>query len=86
MLLEAGVSPNVTDGKGNTPLHVCESAEVMAALLKAGGDPNTANQVRWGWRALTRARRRHLYTSAAAADPYPLHLLSHPIPQTYNPG
>ena len=45
MLLEAKVDPNVADKRGNTPLHLCKSSELMAALLKAGADPNAANQV-----------------------------------------
>ena len=45
MLLEAGASPTVTDDKGNTLLHRCESAELMAALLKAGGDLRAKNKV-----------------------------------------
>ena len=45
VLLEAGASPNVANSAGDTPLHTCESAELMAALIKAGGDANAANWV-----------------------------------------
>ena len=43
-----GADVTVTDAAGNTPLHSCESVEVAAALLKAGGNVNAANQVRRG--------------------------------------
>mgnify|MGYP001982502313 CR=1 FL=1 len=44
-LLDGGANPNLTDTEGNTSLHVCESPELMAALLTRGGDPNVTNQV-----------------------------------------
>ena len=42
-----GVSPDVravTRG-GNTPLHLCKSTGMLTALLNAGADPDTANEV-----------------------------------------
>ena len=44
-LLEGGANLGVADKEGNTPLHVCDSPELMAALLTRGGDPNVTNQV-----------------------------------------
>ena len=85
MLLKAGADPNVTDGEGNTPLHKCELGEMAAALLQAGGDPNTANQVRRGSQAVMRVVLRHgagVYACAATNafnTPPPSH-------RTYRPG
>ena len=44
-LLQAGADPNATNQKGDTPLHLCSSAELMAALLQASADPNATNKV-----------------------------------------
>ena len=46
MLLEGKANPNVANKDGDTPLHLCESSELMAALLNAGADPNATNQVK----------------------------------------
>ena len=40
-----GVNWNVADERGDTPLHLCASTELMAALLQAGADPNATNKV-----------------------------------------
>ena len=45
MLLEGKADPNVADKRGNTPLHLCKSAELMTALLKAGAVLEAANKV-----------------------------------------
>jgi ankyrin repeat protein len=44
-LLKSEANPNVKDKEGNTPLHVCETLELMAALIQAHADPNATNQV-----------------------------------------
>jgi hypothetical protein len=44
-LVARGINWNVADKEGNTPLHLCESPEVMAMLLQAKADPNAMNQV-----------------------------------------
>jgi ankyrin repeat protein len=47
LLLEAGVSPNMEDQRGNTPLHACVGAadpkEQWKVLCDAGADPAHAN-------------------------------------------
>ena len=46
-LLSVGANPNLKDNDGDTPLHVCESAEVAELLLASGADPlllNNENQ------------------------------------------
>ena len=40
-----GANPNVADDEGNTPLHLCNSPELMTALLEAEADPNATNKV-----------------------------------------
>ena len=44
-LITNGTNWNVADKQGNKPLHLCSSAELMAALLQAGADPNATNKV-----------------------------------------
>ena len=44
-LIAGGASPNVADNEGNTPLHLCNSPELMTALLEAEADPNATNKV-----------------------------------------
>ena len=44
-LTAGGASPNVADNEGNTPLHLCNSPELMTALLEAEADPNATNKV-----------------------------------------
>ena len=44
-LIAGGASPNVADNEGNTPLHLCNSPELMTALLEAEADPNARNKV-----------------------------------------
>ena len=46
ILLEAGSDPNVSDGTGNTPLHLMTEygySETVAKLLKAGATPSSTN-------------------------------------------
>ena len=43
--IDIGISPNAASRNGDMPLHLCNSAELTAALLAAGADPNAANQV-----------------------------------------
>lgn len=44
-MLAAGVSPNLRDACGNTPLHYADVAgyELLLVLLKAGADPYAYN-------------------------------------------
>ena len=44
-LLEAGANASAPDSDGNTLLHLVESTEFMAALLKHGGDVEAINKV-----------------------------------------
>ena len=44
-LITNGTNWNVADKQGNKPLHLCSSAELMAALLQASADLNTTNKV-----------------------------------------
>ena len=45
LLVQAGAEPNVVDNAGRSPLHMCESPALAAALLKAGADASRADQV-----------------------------------------
>ncbi|PVU93151.1 hypothetical protein BB559_003431 [Furculomyces boomerangus] len=42
-LLDNGANVNITDNDGDTPLHMCESAECALLLLKAGADAKILN-------------------------------------------
>ena len=44
-LLKSGANPNVANQEGNTPLHLCDSLELMDALFNAKADPNATNKV-----------------------------------------
>ncbi len=43
VLLDSGMDPNLTDGDGNTMLHLTHDDDAMSALLKGGANPNIKN-------------------------------------------
>lgn len=43
MLLHMGADPNLADADGDTPLHLCESAEIAQTLIAAGANPHARN-------------------------------------------
>lgn len=43
MLLHMGADPNLADEDGDTPLHVCENAEIAQRLIAAGANPHARN-------------------------------------------
>jgi hypothetical protein len=43
LLISAGANPNIRDGDGDCPLHVCEVPEVAEYLLMNGADPSLIN-------------------------------------------
>ena len=44
-LFEHGADPNVADEEGHTFMHVCDSLDLMATLLKHGADPSATSKV-----------------------------------------
>ncbi len=43
LLISHGANPNLRDGDGDCPLHVCESSAVAEVLLSHGADPTLVN-------------------------------------------
>lgn len=46
LLAMCRANPNAATKDGDTPLHLCDTPEAAAAILKHGGNPNALNKVR----------------------------------------